>query len=132
MTGNGRSKGTSENIQIIPLMRPEAITRMKRDCVLINPAYGTATEGSIPWHIPGIKIPKTQAQAYADNRRIWSQTLEAKLVKREQERIGIESFEQLERQMTAALEQRKALAEQMLPMPPSESAPARRTAVAPF
>ena len=60
-----------------------------------------------------------------------AQTLEAKLVKREQQRIGIESFEQLERQMTIALEQRKALAEEMLPMPPSETA-APRQAVTPF
>ncbi|MEM9215686.1 MAG: TraM recognition domain-containing protein [Cyanobacteria bacterium P01_F01_bin.150] len=131
VTGAGRSKGTSETIQIVPLMRPEEITRMKWDCVLINPAYGTATEGSIPWHIPKINIPKSQATAYAENRRIWANTLEPKLIEREKHRLGIETFAQLEQQMEAALNARIALAEQMLPMPTQEPN-ASGTPVVPF
>lgn len=132
MTGNGRSKGTSETIQIIPLMRPEEILRMKRDCVLINPAYGTSTEGSIPWHIPGIKIPRPQAQAYAKNREIWANQLEPRLVEREKKRLGIETFDQLNKQMEAALNVRIDFAEQMLPMPPKETATPPNRAPAPF
>ena len=131
VTGAGRSKGTSENIQIKPLMRPEEILRMKRDCVLINPAYGTTTEGSVPWHIPGIRIPKAQAQAYADNRTIWSEKLEPKLIKRAKQRLGIATFSQLETQMEVALNARIELAEKMLPMPSPETKQPHQS-VAPF
>lgn len=109
-----RSNSWSESLQKVPLFTVDELLRLDvGQCVLTNPGYKSAGEGSLPFRLK-IQIPKRD-QVFADEcTQLWSTQVMPSLL----QRVHLLS----EAQLTEAIKLRKHWADQLLPLPPEQAA----------
>jgi type IV secretory pathway TraG/TraD family ATPase VirD4 len=104
-----RSISWNESLQKMPLFSVDEILRFPQGrCVITNPGYSSGGEGSIPYALT-IPIPKTDLKRKDESEALWDTHVRPRL----ESRVQLASLEQL----TAALYDRIAEAERMLPLP---------------
>ena len=110
----GQSQGNqsiswNESLQKMPLFSVDEILRFPQGrCVIANPGYSSGGEGSIPYALT-IPIPKADLKRQSESEALWEEQVRPRL----ESRVQLASLEQL----TAALYDRIAEAERMLPLP---------------
>ena len=110
----GQSQGNysiswNESLQKMPLFSVDEILRFPQGrCVITNPGYSSGGEGSIPYALT-IPIPKADLKRKDESEALWDIQVRPRL----ESRVQLASLEQL----TAALYERIAEAERMLPLP---------------
>lgn len=110
----GQSQGNqsiswNESLQKMPLFSVDEILRFPQGrCVITNPGYSSGGEGSIPYALT-IPIPKADLKRQSESEVLWEEQVRPRL----ESRVQLANLEQL----TAALYDRIAEAERMLPLP---------------
>jgi type IV secretion system protein VirD4 len=104
---DGQTITMTDNLQAMPIITPDEIMRFPQGkCVITNPGYSSAWEGSIPYPLT-IPIPQSDINRIVKSEELWEQQLCPRLIARSPQ-VDIN-------QLDAAIDLRKHIASQLLP-----------------
>lgn len=105
-----RNINYSESLQKMPLFTPDEILRFRTgECVLASPGYGSGQETNVPYRLR-VPMPKSEFKRIKQNMALWDEYLYPYLIRH--------AVKVTESQVYAALQERIAFANQLLPPPP--------------
>ena len=84
---DGRTITWSDSLQTIPVLTPDLIMRLPQGrCVITNPGYSSANEGSVPYLLK-IPIPWSDLKRIKESENLWDKVKE-RLIKRAAKRLN--------------------------------------------
>ncbi|GJD19869.1 transfer complex protein TrsK-like protein [Rivularia sp. IAM M-261] len=105
---DGQTLTITDNLQAMPIITPDEIMRFPQGkCVITNPGYTSSNEGSIPYPLT-IPIPQSDINRITNSQELWEQQLCPRLIARSPQ-VDIN-------QLDAAIDLRKHIASQLLPL----------------
>lgn len=110
---SGNTRSVSESNQKKTLVSVDQINRLPSgSCYVVNPAYGSQKEGSFPFR-EKVFIPPKDFKMKEKMEALWEEKVKLYLEKQERKKRGDISI-------VEALERRKAIAAEILPLPPKD------------